>query len=122
MIIISYYTLNHHTGWIICLSVLNDGRLISGSADSSIIIYNKTTYNPVLIIKEHKDIVLSIIQLSSRQVATCSSDKAIKLFNIKGNEYNIIQTLNYYTDYVHKLIELKNKYLVSCSRDKPILF
>ena len=51
------HTLNYHTGRIFFLSVLNDGRLISSSYDSSIIIYNKTTYKPDLIIKEHKKAV-----------------------------------------------------------------
>ena len=46
------HTLYYHKDWILCLSVLNDGRLISGSADSSIIIYNKITYKLELIIKE----------------------------------------------------------------------
>jgi len=116
------HTLNYHTDWISCLSVLNDGRLISGSADSSIIIYNKITYKPDLIIKEHKDGVWCITQLSSGIIATCSSDKTIKLFNIKKNNYNILQTLNYHTNDVYKIIELKNKYLVSCSIDKSIIF
>ena len=48
------HTLNYHKDYIYCLSILNDGRLISGSADNSIIIYNKTTYQPDLIINEHK--------------------------------------------------------------------
>ena len=37
------HILNNHTDRIYCLSVLNDGRLISGSYHCSIIIYNKTT-------------------------------------------------------------------------------
>jgi len=115
-------TLNHHTDWIFSLSVLNDGRLISGSYDSSIIIYNKTTYKPDLTIKEHNGSVCYITQLSSGIIASCSKDKTIKLFNIKGNNYNILQTLNYHTDTVYKIIELKNKYLVSCSSDKSIIF
>ena len=45
-----------------CLTIMNDGRLVSGSADNSIIIYNKTSFNPDLIIKEHKDYVYCIIQ------------------------------------------------------------
>ena len=47
------YDLNYHTGCISCLTVMNDGRLVSGSTDKSIIIYNKETYKPDLIIKEH---------------------------------------------------------------------
>ena len=116
------HILNNHTGSIYCLSVLNDGRLISGSHDHSIIIYNKITYQPDLIIKEHKSSVIYITQLSSGLLATCSSDKTIKLFNINGNNYNILQTLNYHNNSIYKIIELKNKYLVSCSYDKSIIF
>jgi len=117
------HTLNCHKNRIFCLSILNDGRLISSSRDNSIIIYNKTTYQPDLIIKEHKDTIRCIIQLSSGIIATCSEDKTIKLFNIKENKYNILQTLNDHTDKVNKIIELKNnKYLISCSDDKSILF
>ena len=116
------HTLYYHTGLISCLSILNDGRLISGSVDNSIIIYNKTTYQPDLIIKEHKSIVNCITQLNSGILATCSYDKTIKLFNIKGNNYIIIQTLNDHTDSVNKIIEIENKYLVSCSSDKSIIF
>ena len=60
--------------------------------------------------------------MSSGIIASCSNDKTIKLFNIKGNNYNIIQTLNYHTNSIYKIIELKNKYLVSCSTDKSIIF
>ena len=94
------HILNHHIGYILCLSVLNDGRLISGSCNSLIIIYNKIIYKPDFIIKEYKDWVLCITQLRSGIIATCSNDKTIKLFNIKGNNYNILQTLNDHTDNV----------------------
>ena len=115
------HILNYHKNMILCLSILNDGRLISGY-DKSIIIYNKTTYKPDLIINDHKDSIYCIIQLSSGMLATCSGDNTIKLFNIKGNNYNIIQTLDDHTDYALKIIEIENKYLVSCSYDKSIIF
>ena len=38
------HILNYHKGFIYCLCILNDGRLISGSRDKSIIIYNQTIY------------------------------------------------------------------------------
>ena len=114
------HILNNHTNFILSLTVLNDGRLISGSADKSIIIYNKITYKPDLIIKQHNNNVCCIIQLSSGILASCSDDNTIKLFNI--NNYKILQSLNYHTDWVYNIIELKNKYLVSCSADKSIIF
>ena len=103
---------------------MNDGRLVScsGSGDRSIIIYNKETYKPDLIIKEHKYGVHCIIQLSSGILASCSSDNSIKLFNIKGNKYEVLQTLNYHKDFVFKIIEFKNETLVSCSYDGSIIF
>ena len=57
-----------------------------------------------------------------RYIASCSNDKTIKLYNIKGKEYQVIQTLNYHTDWVYKLIELNNNKLVSCSDDGNIIF
>ena len=116
------HTLNYHKDYIYCLSILNDGRLISGSRDNSIIIYNKKTYRPDLIINEHKGPVNCITQLNSGILATCSSDKTIKLFNIKKNNYNIIQILDDHTGDVIKIIEIENKYLVSCSNDESIIF
>ena len=116
------HKLNAHTSSVICLSTMNDGRLVSGSNDNSIIIYNKETYQPDLIIKEHSGEVYCIIQLSSGILASCSSDKSIKLFNIKGKEYEVLQTLNYHTSYVYKITELKNKTLASCSADSSIIF
>jgi len=116
------HILNNHTNWVNCLTILKDGRLVSGSADKSIIIYNKETYQPDLTIKEHKGSVLCITTLSSGILASCSRDNTIKLFNIKDKEYNILQTLNYHKDSVFKIIELKNKSLVSCSVDNSIIF
>ena len=101
---------------------MNDGRLVSCSMDNSIIIYNKETYKPEIIIKEHSEVVNYIIQLSSGILASCSNDESIKLFNIKENKYEVLQTLNDHTDWVFKIIELKNKTLVSCSFDNSIIF
>ena len=102
--------------------MLNDGRLVSGAQDNSIIIYDKNTYQPDLIIKEHSHAVLCIIQLSSGILASCSYDKTIKLFNINGKKYEVLQTLNYHNGNVYKIIETKNKALISCSHDSSIIF
>ena len=116
------HKLTNHTSTVYCLCILNDGRLVSGSYDNSIIIYNKKTYQPDIIIKEHNSWILCITQLSSGILASCSYDKTIKLFNIKEMKYDILQTLNYHTNCVYKIIELKNKNLVSCSKDSSIIF
>ena len=78
------HILNYHKDYIYCLLILNDGRLISGSEDKSIIIYNKTTYKSDLIINENEGPVYCITQLSSGILAACCGNGTIKLFNIKG--------------------------------------
>ena len=116
------HKLNYHTNYVSCLIVMNDGRLVSCSDDDSIIIYNKETYKPDLIIKEHRCNVNCIIQLGSGILVSCSVDRSIKLFKIKGNKYEVLQTLKDHSNAVNEIIELKNKALVSCSDDKSIIF
>ena len=116
------HKLNVHQGNVYCLCVLNDGRLVSGSLDKSIIIYNKITYQPDLIIKEHNGYIYCIIQLNSGELVSCSYDNEIKIFKIKGNDYEVLQTLKYHNSTVYKIIELKNKTLISCSADSSIIF
>ena len=117
------HILKNHKEKIYCLCVMKDGRLVSGSRDSSIIIYNKNTYQPDLIIdNQHNDSITCLTQLNSGILVSCSFDKTIKLFNINDNKYEICQTLNSHNGPVSKLIELKNKTLVSCSYDSSIIF
>jgi len=111
-----------HTNNVLSLTIMNDGRLVSGARDYLIVIYNKKTYQPDLIIKEHQKAVLCICQLSSGELVSCSEDKTINIFIITGKKYEIIQTLKYHIGSVYKIIELKNKSLSSCSGDASIIF
>ena len=44
-------TLKCNEGSIFCLKTLDDGRLAAGDQYSNLIIYNKQTFNPDIIIK-----------------------------------------------------------------------
>ena len=114
------HKLKFHTSNIYCLTILNDGRLVSGSADTTMIIYNKITFQPDLIIKEHKNSVCCVIQLSSGELV--SGSKEIIIFKIKEKQYEILKRLAFHKNYVLKIIELNNKNLVSCSNDASIIF
>ena len=54
--------------YIVCSTVLKDGRFVTGSADSSIIIYNNKTFKPDFIIKEHKNQVLQPFHIDSTKI------------------------------------------------------
>ena len=116
------YELNSHTNNVLCLTLLNDGRLASCGRDYKIIIYNQKTYIPELIIEEHSAAVICIYKLSSGILASCSEDNTIKLFEINSEKYNVLQTLSCHSSTVYKIIELKNKELVSCSLDCSMIF
>ena len=60
-----------------------------------------------MIIKEHKDTVVSLIQLISGELV--SGSKEIIIFKIKDLQYEILQRLKDNTNYVLKIIELKKK-------------
>ena len=48
------FTLKSHKDSVLCLTLIEDGRLASGAQDFLIIIYNKQTFQPELKINEHK--------------------------------------------------------------------
>ena len=56
ILLLEIKNLNIHLSIIIdeirCLTVLKDGRFVTGSADNSIIIYNNKSFKPDLISKE----------------------------------------------------------------------
>ena len=112
--------ITYHTYHVVSLCILDDGRLVSSSIDKQIIIYNKKTYKPDLIIKEFNDWISCIIKLKRNILASCSYDSYIKLFKIKDNNYEILQILKHWRA-VNKIIELKNTNLASCSDDKSII-
>ena len=115
-------SIKDNTKMVYCLTLLNDGRLVSGSDDSSIIIYNKVTFKFDLEIKEHKLWINYLTTLKNGLLVSCSADKTIKLFDIKEKEYKLINSLDFHLDSVNQIIELTNNSLVSCSDDKTIIF
>ena len=103
------------------LCVLDDGRLVSGSFDGKIILYNKITYKPDKIIKKFKGKII-LLKLNSNRLAIWDNSNKITLCKIKNNKCKIFQTLNYHYYSVHYLIKLNNNNLVSSSLDNLIIF
>lgn len=103
-----------------CSTILKDGRFATGSWGSTTIVFNDKTFKPDIIVKENKGVISYILQLSSDDLASSSSDKTIKIFSISENNYQLIQTLKDNKDSVNTIIELKNKQFISCSIDKSI--
>ena len=89
---------------------LYDGRLISGGENGFIIIYNKETFQPEIIIKEQTSNINHLIQLKDGNIISCSNDKTMILFQLTdNNKYKILSQVNVGNDnYPHKIRELDN--------------
>ena len=58
-------TLNNNKGSIYCLKTLNDGRLAARDEYSNLIIYNKDTFNPEIIIQNNLQCLFYFTQLKN---------------------------------------------------------
>ena len=90
---------------------LQDGRLASGGNDGSVIIYNKQTFIPEIIIKDHTKSIYDIIQLKNGNLLSCSyHDKKMNEYKInENNTYKVLSSINAGKDNnPYKIVELQN--------------
>ena len=73
--------LNYHNEGLSHILILNGGRISSSSTDNTLIIYNKNTFKPDIII-EHLNYVNYFIQLRNTNIVTCSWDHTSKIIQL----------------------------------------
>ena len=94
---------------ILCLLILNNGKIAAGSNDGSISIFNSNNFKTFLTIKEHKKGITSLTQtkkLKFTNIISSSKDYTIIIFELIKNTYKIVQVINN-TNKCNKFIELK---------------
>ena len=94
---------------ILCLLILNNGRIAAGSNDSSIRIFNSNNFKTFLTIKEHKKGITSLTQtkkLKFVNIISSSKDYTIIIFELIKNAYKIKQVIKNSSKAI-KFIELK---------------
>ena len=123
-------TLNGHTNSVrtVCFSsdlvaeaqVLNNKRIISGSDDNSIKIWNAENGELIKTLNGHTDWVFSVCFSSdNKRIVSGSYDKSIKIWNTDTGE--LINTLNGHTNSVFSVcLSSDNKRIISGSYDKSI--
>ena len=81
-------TLNNIAGVICCLKILDNGRLAAGDSFSNLVIYNKDTFIPDIIINNNLGVLCNFIQLKNKNLA-CSFFAGFSLKIIKNiNNYS----------------------------------
>ena len=106
-----YKLTNHGNNGIYTIIKLQDGRLVQGGNDGSIIIYNQKTFEPEMTIKEHSKSVYDIIQSKNGNLISCSSDdKMVNEYKMnENNTYKLISQANAGKDsYPRQILELEN--------------
>ncbi len=123
-------TLSGHKNEVNDLVLISDGLLASASRDSTVRIWNLTTFTSKFILNGHisGQVVSRLKQINSNLLASCSSDSTIKLWNITDG--TLVRSLENHTSYVTNvdLLEENNGRLkgenmtiiVSSSMDKSI--
>ena len=74
--------LKGHEDFILSLIQLHDGRIVSGSDDLTIKIWDLNSHKCTVTYKVHEDKVRPIIQLTDGKLLTSSNDRNIKLWEI----------------------------------------
>ena len=100
---------------------LKDERLISGSEDGYLTVYNKDNFEVDLSIKVHSEDIYSCIQLNDGRILTCSKDSTMKIIKLKDdNKYEIEASLESHKNTVLNAIEIKENKIISISLDKTM--
>ena len=118
-----FKTFKEHKNLVNILLKLNNGKIASGSRDSTICIFNSKTFEKEMQIKEHKDAIKNLTQLKNNILISCSLDQTVNFILLnENNSYNIIQKyvgINE-NDIISKIIELKNGNLISGNFNKNL--
>ena len=115
-------TVNTRMYWINSISVFpSSGNIISVSDDKTIKIYDQQFNEIQTIQNAHNDSIIYVSIKDEKNFVTCSSDKSIKTWISKNNEFTQkIHIENAHDDSINKIIYDSKSNLYSCSWDETI--
>ncbi|APA10676.1 hypothetical protein sscle_06g054460 [Sclerotinia sclerotiorum 1980 UF-70] len=103
----------HHNASILCLQY-DDEILVTGSSDSTCIVYDiKSGYTPIMRLQHHTAAVLDLA-FDERYIVTCSKDVSICIWDRRSGE--LIKQLRGHSGPVNA-VQMRGNTIVSCSGD-----
>ena len=94
-------TLLGHSGSVLALTLLPNGFIASGSADSTIKIWDITKTDPLFTLTDHSGQINALTLINNDYLVSCSNDKTIKLWSLSS--YSIVKSWTASTLYVNAL-------------------
>jgi WD40 repeat protein len=88
----SLHTLEGHTDRIISVAVFPDGRIVSGSRDKTVKVWNKDLSGDHQTLTGHIDTVMSVAVMPDGRVVSGSWDRSAKVWDLDAGTH---QTVNY---------------------------
>lgn len=108
------HSLKGHTSFINHLNILDEQRIVSGSADTTLRIWNLKTYTCEKILNGHRDSIVSILIMPDKTIISSSFDETLKIW--KNGEK--MSSLIHLTGVVSTLKILPDGKLISASHDR----
>jgi len=105
---------DHYTN-VICMTVLKNGNILSGSYDHTAKIWSKDADKPEATLTGHEFTVYNVAEFKNGNILTTSGDGTIKLWDIKKK--TCLMTFEGHQDYVVSLLCTKNNEFISGSYD-----
>jgi WD40 repeat protein len=109
--------LHDHTDWVWSLAVLNDGRLVSGSEDKTIRLWDLEMTSSMAF-TGHEDGVVSLTILADGQIASASKDRTIRIWDPASGNSIVFEG---HLGCIWALVALRDGRFISGSADKTIL-
>ena len=118
-------TLVGHTDGMSCMTLLDDGRVVSGSYDNTLIVWatgDDGAFAAAQTLTGHTDWVHCVTQLDDRRLVSGSWDNTLIVW-AAGDDgaFAAAQTLSGHTSYVYCVAPLDDGRIVSGSYDKTLI-
>lgn len=118
--------LSGHTDFVLCLETLPDGRIVSGSRDNTVRVWdpNRPKNHPkhVQILRGHNGWILDLKVLPNESIVSGSCDGTVRVWNPNKPEDDpeYVRILQGHTNWVHYLAILQDERIVSAADDHTI--
>jgi len=109
------HTLSGHTGHVSCVSVLPDGRIVSGSNDCTLRIWDASSGRCINTLSGHTNVVNCVSVLPDGRIVSGSNDCTLRIWDASSGR--CINTLSGHTNVVNCVSVLPDGRIVSGSND-----